>query len=124
MGKHNGGSEHDKKLDEIGGRLKYLRKERWKILQSDVGGRLGVAGNAVSLWERGGRMTMDNLCGLQEQFGASIDWLLGGEKLRVARWWFELDRLPQDEADHLASAFELLLTHAKNKTAAIVGSQP
>ena len=124
MGKHNDDVEHDTKRDEISTRLKYLRKERWKVLQSDVGERLSVAGNAVSLWERGGRMTMDNLIGLQEHFGASIDWLLGGEKLRTARWWFELDRLPQDEAEHLASAFELLLTHAKNKAAATASSQP
>jgi transcriptional regulator with XRE-family HTH domain len=124
MGKHNGDSEHDATLDEIGSRLRYLRKERWHILQAEVGERLGVAGNAVSLWERGGRMTMDNLCGLQQHFGASIDWLLGGEKLNVARWWYELDRLPKDEAEHLASVFELLLSHAKNKAATSAPSQP
>jgi transcriptional regulator with XRE-family HTH domain len=74
--------KHHHRLDagrqrEIGARLRFLRGD---MLQSEMGKRLGVSGNAVSLWERGeSRLTLDHLRALQVEFGFSIDWLLSGE---------------------------------------------
>jgi transcriptional regulator with XRE-family HTH domain len=98
---------------EIAARLRFLRGE---MLQSEMGERLGVAGNAVSLWEHGGRLTLDHLIALQDVFGYSLDWLLSGDESDIGRIWFEVTQLPPSEQDDLQRMFALLLEQAEART--------
>ena len=58
-------------------RIRELR-ERHKMTQDELAGRMGLTGPSVAKWELGrAKPTADNLERLADIFGCSIDYILG-----------------------------------------------
>jgi transcriptional regulator with XRE-family HTH domain len=72
--------EQAERAKKIGERIKFARKSILKIDQDTLGRKLGVSGNAVSLWERGNNASGENLRRLAELAGVTLDWLYSGPK--------------------------------------------
>lgn len=58
-------------------RIRDLRKHL-RLNQAELAKRLGVAGNAVSLWERDQPPTLENLRALAALGAVTLDWLVEG----------------------------------------------
>lgn len=109
MTKTSRGAETPEMFKEIGARIKQWRTEQRKQRQEDLAKELGVVGNAVSLWERGGRMTQDNIIGLVLKCKISADWLLLGERTWEGSVFRALAKLPEEEREHLKDVIAKLL---------------
>ena len=96
----------------IGKRLRYWRRDHLEIYQQELADVVGVQGNAISLWERGGGITLKNLLLLSEKVDISLDWLLHGESNKWNCAWFRMKQLSkvQEEfvLDHLLTLIEQL----------------
>ena len=72
-------------------KIQYYRK-RAGLSQEELGQRLMVSRQTVSLWEKGQTLpTLDNLVRLREIFGVSIDELLSEDASECASAEGELD---------------------------------
>lgn len=109
MTKTSRGAETPETFKEIGARIKQWRTENLKLRQEDLAKELGVVGNAVSLWERGGRMTEDNILGLVSKYEISADWLLLGERTWEGSVFRALAKLPEEDRKHLKDVIAKLL---------------
>jgi transcriptional regulator with XRE-family HTH domain len=63
----------------ISKRIREMRT-RLNLKQTQLAERLDVAGNAVSLWERGKLPTIENLRRLAELGRVTLDWLVEGHE--------------------------------------------
>jgi transcriptional regulator with XRE-family HTH domain len=124
MPKQNNGSGAENTYMKIGERLRQMRKDRLGILQEDVGNALGVASNAVSLWERGGKMTVDNLMALQHKFDLCSAWLLYGEDTFEGKLWLILQDLEPKTRESLKAYILDLAEQEKNRQARADAPQP
>jgi phage repressor protein C with HTH and peptisase S24 domain len=70
-------SLHTARMD-MGKRIRQARTER-NLSAEKLGEELGVSRAAVSQWEAGGTITVDNLFGLAEKLDISLDWLAFGK---------------------------------------------
>lgn len=69
----------------IGSRLKDLRVTRG-ITQSELGNILGVTKASICCYEKGTRTpTIENLIDLVDYFGVSADYLLGNDRIGIAK---------------------------------------
>ena len=77
--------------------------------QQQLAEELGVVSNAVSLWERRGKISRESLSQMHDTYHVSIDWLLGGPKTWQGELWYRVNKLPHHEREHLKHAlFEML----------------
>src|SRR5262245_28066361 len=86
-------------LTTFGGRLREMRQLHRRT-QRAVALELGVTGNAVSGWERGGRaMSVDNVAAIAKLYKVSLDWLVIGHDAahRIAH---RLTRVIGDDTPH------------------------
>ncbi len=96
-------------MNEIGERLKQLRKEYLKLTQTELADQIGVTGAAISRIEKGERMaSMQILRSICRAFNVRQAWLETGEEPI-----FE----PPTEADELA---QLLKGASENPTKALL----
>ena len=86
---------------EMGARLRIWRKQFMGKHQQEMADIVGVAGNAISLWERGGGITFKNLLLIGEKSGVSLDWLVYGESNECAALWIKLVQLPEEKQRHV-----------------------
>lgn len=64
-------------MEEIGERIKYLRKEK-HLTQIDLATKLGAAQNTISQYENGkAKISIDILVKLAQIFEISTDYILG-----------------------------------------------
>ena len=88
----------------IGLRIKHWREKELHIQQQELAKRLGVVNNAVSLWERNGKISRESLMALHETYHVCTDWLLGGSKTWQAELWERVNKRPSHEREHLKGA--------------------
>ena len=66
-------------MDTIGDRIKELRKEN-KLTQQELGEKLGVHSNTISMYEKGNRKVSADMANkLSEIFNVSVDYITKGE---------------------------------------------
>lgn len=63
-------------LQDFGGRLRAALRERRISKLYAVASDLGVSQSAVSRWQNGGRISLDNVVLICEYLDVSADWLL------------------------------------------------
>jgi phage repressor protein C with HTH and peptisase S24 domain len=60
-------------------RIKIVRNSKRKRTQEEFSASLGLGRASVANWERGGRVTGDNMLKIFDQGGVSLRWLRTGE---------------------------------------------
>lgn len=97
-------------MNNIGERLKNLRKKN-KFTQKELGDKLGVHSNTISMYEKGNRnIPSAMLKEISEIFNVSIDYLLKGEEEQVKEKSFSsLDETLLNDENYLNLTLKNLL---------------
>lgn len=97
-------------MNNIGERLKNLRKKN-KFTQKELGDKLGVHSNTISMYEKGNRnIPSAMLKEISEIFNVSIDYLLKGKEEQVKEKSFSsLDETLLNDENYLNLTLKNLL---------------
>ena len=65
----------------VGGRIRFARQQQG-LTQSDLARKLGVTSQAVQLYERGEKLSLDRVMTIAVTLRVAPDWLLTGAEAR------------------------------------------